>query len=304
MPKVVTTNAQEAVEGADVILVVVPSFAHDRFAQDMAKVLKPGQIVVLSPPNPGGAAFFENVLRRYGAQAGIVIGEMACLIYACRKTGKSSVRISAIKKGLSAAALPATDNSKILDMLREFYPDMVTGKNILETGLSNVNTVCHPTISLLNLGRIEDTKGEFEFYYQGSTPSVGQLIEAMDKERAAVGRGFGVELPPTWKLVREWYDPYGVSGNSIYEVHHSNPAYRGSKAPNNLDTRYITEDIPYGLVPLAELGDCAGVETPYIDAIITIGYAVTSGDLSSQARGLKAIGWDNLSVEQIVARVG
>jgi opine dehydrogenase len=156
----------------------------------------------------------------------------------------------------------------------------------------------------MNLGRIEDTNGEFDFYYQGSTPSVARLIEAIDKERVAVGRAFGVELPPTWKLVREWYDPYGVSGNSIYEVHHSNQAYRRSNAPRTTDNRYITEDIPYGLVPLAELGDRAGVETPHIDAIITVGCAVTGRDFVSEARGLKAIGWNNLSVEEIIARVG
>jgi opine dehydrogenase len=79
--------------------------------------------------------------------------------------------------------------------------------------------------------------------------------------------------------------------------------YRDSKPPRNLDDRYITEDIPYGLIPLAELGDCAGVETPNIDAIVTIGCAVTGRDLISEARRIKAIGWDNLSVEQIVARV-
>lgn len=303
MPKVVTTNAREAVEGADVILLLVPSFAHDPFAKEMAKVLAPGQTVVISPSNPGGAPFFEHALQRYGARPGVIVGEMACLIYACRKGPKASVDIDAIKRGLQVAALPTKNNAKLLELLREIYPDVVPAKNILVTGLCNVNTVCHPTIALMNLGRIEDTNGEFFFYYQGSTPAVGRLIEAMDQERIAVGRAFGVDLPPTWKLVLDWYAPYGATGSTIYETHHSNPAYRNSKAPRSLKERYITEDIPYGLVPVAELGDCAGVETPNIDAVIRIGCTVAGQDFVAQARGLKAIGWGGLSVKQIMAKL-
>lgn len=303
-PMVITTDVQEAIKGADLILMVVPSYAHNRFAQEMAKVLQPGQVVVLSPSNPGGAAYFDRTLIRCGAPSGIVVGEMACLIYACRKTSESSVKIWAIKRGLPIAALPSSNNKKLHGLLREIYPDVVPAKNVLETGLCNVNTVSHPTIALLNLGRIEDTKGEFYFYSQGSTPSVGRLIEAMDQERIVVGRAFGLDLPPTWKLVRDWYGPYGATGSSFHEVHHSNPAYQTSEAPRSLDDRYITEDIPYGLVPLAELGDCAGVTTPCIDAVVTIGCTVAGKDFISQGRRLAAIGWDNLSVQQILERVG
>jgi len=304
VPKVVTTNAKEAVEGADLILLVVPSFAHENFAKEMAKFLQPGQVVVISPANPGGAAFFEKALLLNGARSGIIVGEMACLIYGCRKGLKGSVEIRSIKKGMQAAALPASNNKMVLDLLHEIYPDILPAKNILITGLCNINTVSHPTISLMNLGRIEDTKGDFLFYFQGSTPSVGKLIEAMDEERISVGKAFGVDLPPTWKLVRDWYAPYGATGKSIHETHHSNPPYRKAKAPRSVQDRYITEDIPYGLIPLAQMGDLAGVETSNIDALIKIGCTVTGQDFVAKARGLKEIGWGDLSVEQIMARVG
>jgi len=303
MPKVITTNVKEAIAGADLILVVVPSFAHERFAQEIAKALQPGQAVVISPSNPGGAPCFDRALTHYGAPSGIVVGEMACLIYGCRKTSQSGVKIFAIKKGLHVAAFPSSNNKELHGLLSQIYPDVILAKNIMVTGLCNVNTVSHPTITLLNLGRVEDTKGEFYFYYQGCTPSVSRLVEAMDQERIAVGRAFGLDLPPTWKLVRDWYDPYGASGSSIYEVDHTNRAYAIGEAPRSINDRYITEDIPYGLVPLTELGDCAGVATPCIDALIRIGCTVAGQDFVSNGRRLSDIGWDNLSVPQILERV-
>lgn len=45
----VTTDINEAISGASLILVIVPAFGHKPIAKDMAPYLKKGQIVVLAP---------------------------------------------------------------------------------------------------------------------------------------------------------------------------------------------------------------------------------------------------------------
>jgi hypothetical protein len=41
------------------------------------------------------------------------------------------------------------------------------------------------------------------------------------------------------------------------------PQAHPDKAPSTLNFRYMTEDVPYGLVPLSYFGDLVGVETRY-----------------------------------------
>ena len=55
---IVTSDIQEAVEAADVIMVVVPSSAHAKIARTAAPYLKDGQIVVLHPGRTCGALEF------------------------------------------------------------------------------------------------------------------------------------------------------------------------------------------------------------------------------------------------------
>ncbi|HYO28997.1 MAG TPA: NAD/NADP octopine/nopaline dehydrogenase family protein, partial [Thermomicrobiales bacterium] len=62
------------------------------------------------------------------------------------------------------------------------------------------------------------------------------------------------------------------------------------KAPGALDTRWLSEDVPYGLATWALLGDALGVDTPTIDALVTLASAVVRTDFRASAPGLDAAG--------------
>ena len=78
-------------------------------------------------------------------------------------------------------------------MLRALFPGAVAYGSALEAGLSALNPVVHPPGVLMNAGRIERSRGEFWFYEEGVTPSVVNVIEAVDRERLALGRGAGAD---------------------------------------------------------------------------------------------------------------
>ena len=47
-------------------------------------------------------------------------------------------------------------------------------------------------ISIFNMGWIEATKGAFQFYLDGVTPTVAHLMEVLDRERVTVASAIGV----------------------------------------------------------------------------------------------------------------
>ena len=71
----------------------------------------------------------------------------------------------------------------------------VPASNCLETSLSNIGALFHPTPVLLNIGRIENDLQGFRYYWDGITPSVATLVGEIDQERMAVARAYGVSVP-------------------------------------------------------------------------------------------------------------
>jgi len=57
-----------------------------------------------------------------------------------------------------------------------------------------------------------------------------------------------------------------------------------------LDYRFLNEDIPYGLVPLCELGRLAGVATPTMDHVIQLACVATGKDYRAQGLTLDRLG--------------
>jgi opine dehydrogenase len=123
---------------------------------------------------------------------------------------------------------------------------------------------------------IERTRGDFEFYHQGVTPAVGRLVEAVDRERIAIGRDLVVEVIPDPELgVIQGYMTEATYDSGFVTA----PGFAGGKAQPRLDYRYFNEDVGYGLVFLQDLGKQAGVAIPVISAVITMASVVMKRDM-------------------------
>jgi len=285
----VTSDPAEALDGVKVAFLVVPAFAQKRFAEVIAPYTREGMLIVLAPGNFGGAIEFAQVLKRRGSPP-VKLAEMECMIYSGFKNDSGSVWVSGYKKGLRVAAFPGRDTAGVVETLHQFYPDLRPARNVLETGLRNVNTVFHAPIVVLNAGRIEDTKGDFLFYWQGCTPAVGRVVEGVEEERLAIGAALGLELTPNYQVMLDWYGHQGARGPGLKEVMATNPAYEWDTAPATLQHRFLTEDIPYGMVPMESLGKLVGVKTPLTTAIIELAQRMLERDLRKEARTLDTLG--------------
>ncbi len=292
----VTDKMEEALDGADVIMVVIPSSGHRDIANAAAPYLQDGQIVLLHPGRTCGAIEFVETLRQAGCKTKPIIAEAETFIYASRSEGPSHVRIFRIKESVPLAALPATQNKTVLDAVHTAYPQYIDGGNVLKTGLNNMGAVFHPALALLNSGWIESTHGDFEFYIDGVTPSVARVLEVIDRERCTVASSIGLRA----RTGLEWLElAYNARGENLHEAIHNQSGYYGIKAPPTLNHRYIFEEVPMSLVPIAALGQRYGVSVNGIDAIIRLACIIHNTDYWRKGRTLDKLGIKELSVGEL-----
>lgn len=295
-----TSNMGEALEGSEVIMVVLPSTAHAEIARAAAPHLKNEQIIVLNPGRTGGALEFAQALRESGCNTHPIISEAETLIYASRSDGPALARIFRVKESVPLAALPATQTQRVLEALAPAYPQFIDGVSVLHTGLNNMGAIFHPALTLLNAGRIESTRGEYQFYIDGVTPSVARVLEVLDRERVTVAAALGIRA----RTALEWLKlAYDTTGTDLHDAIHNQPGYYGIQAPPTLNHRYITEDIPMSLVPLASMGDRFGVSTRGIDSIIRLACIIHSTDYYRRGRTVEKLGLGQWSVSELTQYV-
>lgn len=293
---VVTTDPAEALDGAEVLMVVVPATGHRTIAELCAPHLRDGQMIVLNPGRTGGALEFHQVLRAHGVSAQVLVGEAQTFLYASRAVNPGQLRIFRIKNAVPVAAIPAYRTVQLVQTLRVAFPQFVPGDNVMKTSMDNIGAVFHPAIMMLNAGRIEQTNGNFEFYLEGVTPSVARVLEAIDRERVAVAEAMGFRC----LSAREWlYVAYDAAGRNLYEAMRANPGYRGIQAPPTINHRYLNEDVPMSLVPIASLGSLFGVPTPSMQSVITMAQQATGVDYCAEGRTVERLGLEGLTLRQV-----
>ena len=291
----VTHEIAPAIAEADIILVVVPANAHAFMAETCAPHLRDDQIILLNPGRTGGSLEFRNVLNRMGVKARVLVAEAQTLLYTCRLSGPARVHISSVKRDVLLAALPACDTETVLERLNPLFPQFVAAGDVLETGLDNIGAMFHPAGLVLNTGRIE--AGEtFEFYLD-MTPSMARFIEALDAERLAVAKALDVHAISAFDWLARSYQ--GIAGATLIECIHSNAAYRDIPAPHTLDSRYVLEDVPTGLVPIVALGQLAGIEMPVSLGLVNMCCALYRHDFWQEGRNAERLGIAGLSINQV-----
>lgn len=294
-----TTDLRRAIEGAKLIMVATTATAHRELAAQMSSLLKDGQIILLNPGRTCGALEFRNTLEQKGLNKRVYVAEAQTLIYACRIVETGTVNIIGVKDKVLISAFPASDTEHVLTVLNPIYSCFSPAKNVLQTSFENVGAMFHPAVVLFNEAAIE--RGNKFYFYRDMTDGLSRIIEGIDEERIAVASAYGIEPISAFDWVSYAYD--GVEGDTLCERMHNNPAYYEILAPKTIDCRQITEDIPTGIIPMAELGRAAGVPTPLFDSLITMCSVLLDKDFRTEGRTLKNLGLENCSVNEIIKKI-
>jgi opine dehydrogenase len=301
----VTTDLAEGVDGADVIIVCTGSHYHAEVARSLAKLLRNGQTILLIQGGTGGSLVVRRELAAAGSAAAVDVAEMDNYPYSLGWPEPSRMRMTIKKQFLQIAALPAGRTAAVMARLGPAFPEAVAAPSILTTGLTNMNATLHVVNMVGNIGRLESTGNAYRFYSEGYTPSIVKLLQALDHERVAIARAYGLTVPG----IHEWLTrTYGFDEPSLGETFHRlthdpRGPYQWTPTPKSMEHKYVIEDVPCGLVAMAALGGAAGVPTPVICGLVAIASAMTGRDFVGEGRTLEALGLAGLDAAQIVARV-
>lgn len=289
---VITTDLAAALDGAEFVMVCLPSIAFSGLATKLASHLDGSRPILLNPGSTGGSLAFCEALREAGCDSIPPIGETNTLTYICRKRGDDHIHISSLVENVRFASLPATKREVFDDVLEDIYPTLTPVSNVLHTALSNVNAVLHPPVILLSAAWIEHTDGDFRFYYDAGTPAVANVMSDLDEERRAIAAAWDLDVEPFPAMFAEigsTSKEAGESGSFLRMLRESEPN-KEIRAPSSVDHRFFNEDIPFGLVPMQTLARIADVETPTIDSLINIASSITQSNYRTDGWTIDRLG--------------
>ena len=286
----VTTSVAEAVDGVDIVFLAVPAYGHMAFYEALSDCLRDGQTVV-TIPGCWGALRLSHLLQQKGSTKNVTIAETSQCMHVCRVAepwlGPGKVRVIAERQSFMIAAIPARDTEKARELVAKLYPQVMPATNVLETSLNNGNFIVHAPMVIMNAGWIEHTDGDFMFYRDGATRSIGGVIDAIAAERDAISAKLGFTPVPSAPYCERMKDVEWV--NDPCET-----------APPSLRHRYVSEDVPFGLVPIAGLGDLLDVPTPTADSMVVLASISNETDYWVEGLTLEKLGLGGLSAEAVL----
>lgn len=299
----VVDDPRQAVIDAEVVMVCVPTLAHQYYAEVLAPVLKEEQTVMLNPGHMAGTLQFSNYLRQYGYSGKLNIVETNSLTYIARMQSERVVGIFGVANHILVSAIPA--NNPNIKKILEMYPALEPVPSILHTSMSDANAILHPPGMILNAAHIERTKGGFTFYDEGTTPAVGKMMEELDKERLAIAEALHVEVEPLLECFYKWRytTKEAYESGSHYQMLKCSEPNKTLKCHSSLDSRYINEDVGYGVVPMVHIAKAIGVPTPIMDSIICICSCINGKDYWNEGLTLEKMGLSGANSAEDILRI-
>jgi opine dehydrogenase len=269
-------------------------------ARSLAPLLRDGQIILLIQGNTGGSLVVRRALDAAGCRAAVDVAEMDNYPYSCWRLSPTRIRPIVMKRGLQIAAFPGRRIASVFPRLSPLFPHSVAAPTVVYTGFMNANAMLYVANCVANAGKID--RGEnYKFYAEGVTPSVARLYEAINAERVAVAAALGASVP----TLADWFDrTYGVRGETLVETcqrltTNSDGPYQATRTPKSFEHKYVTEDVPVGLMPMSALGRAVGVPTPAIDAVIEMVRHMAGKDFTAEARTLERMGLAGMDAARI-----
>lgn len=280
----------KAIQDADIIMINTPAFAQEIYEELIGKYGKKGQIIVF-PCGGFSAVNFDNYLKSIGRQEDFYVCETGSFVYTTKLTNLGSILIKDMKSRVLFACVNPQKTDYALNIINNIYPQFYKAENVWQTSFSNPSSTLHTITTLCNMSRIEQM-GAYKNSFYDITPAVARIIESVDRERCKIASYFFKKVMSVTEIMCSLYN---IKYDNIYDTIKNISAFQIQYAPNNLKHRYVTEDVPYSLVPISTIGKKLGINTPNIDAIINLASMSNETDYFTNGRNADKIGF---SLEQ------
>lgn len=287
-----TRDLPKAVAQADVILVLTQSVAHEKLSELISPHLRNGQILLVSPGYAGSFYFSSKCKGK-----GVVFAEGESLPFDSRIVAPGEVNICFENVRNPLGVFPSSKTEETLTQLKEILPWRSSRQNVLESAFHNPNLIVHTVGAIMSVGRIEYSQGDFWMYREAFTPTIWNMIEALDSEKKAILKYF--ELPAQSFTESFQYRTCEDLSLDHMEAFRRYAEFGSPKGPSDAQTRYITEDVPMGLCFMSSIGKKAEIPTPVCDALIAIASTMHQKDYYANGRTLDRLGIGQYSVREL-----
>jgi hypothetical protein len=287
-PALVTADAVLAAD-ADLILMALPAFAHESVLRTLAPHLPPHVWIGALPARGGFDWMAEQVLGRDRGER--VIFGLQTLPWACRilEWGRR-VDVLGVKHEVDLAVWPSTraeDVAQTLSALIGVALQPISG--FLALTLANTGQIIHPGIMYGLFHRWDGrpfTAADAPLFYGGVNQPCVDIMQAISDEIQQICRALEVGDPhldlsgvlPVETWLHRAYAGQIEDRSSLRAAFNTNRAYAGLSAPVTaidddrcvpaFHSRYLSEDIPYGLLVSRGIAELIGVATPAMDRVI------------------------------------
>lgn len=283
----ISRNLAKVADVQVVILYLMTNY-HEKVISELVNYLHAGQIVIVNPGYLSTAYFLKH-----GVQDGVSIVEAESSFIDCRISGPGKIRVGFRNVRNPVGVYPTSKQDEVMDTISQLGFPLSPLGNVVEAALHNPNLIVHTVGAVMSIPRIEKTGGDYCMYHEVWTPSVWRILEKLDAEKMDVLETLGLKRIPYVEACkfRNTLDDER-DAKEVFFWYAAMPTR--AKGPLVVDSRYISEDVPQGLVMLEALGKRLDVETPVCSALISIASAALGRDLRAEGRTPDSLGIENI----------
>jgi opine dehydrogenase len=272
-----TTSLDEAFEGADAAFLAVPAYAFDAVLPRIAEALPAHLPLLIAPAASLSPLVLDALLARRGADPGRApIGAMATTPGGARRLGPARVKVAMLRSAVEMAAIPAAAAPAMAALAHDLFGlDCPLSPDALHAALLNLNPIAHAVLALTNVTRMEHAEDWPQ--YAMMTPAACRMMEVMGAERDALAAAFGHRLESLATFLHRANGlPLAPLADLTAAIARKRPDVLG---PKTMESRYVTEDVPFGLAFYQAIAATAGIAMPVTGALVTALEALWGRDL-------------------------
>lgn len=282
------TTELSAITEAELVIVTIQTNYHEDLIQRIKPHLRDGQILMIVP-----GYFSTAYVLKHCPDIDLTIVEGESSPIDCRIDNYGVIKVGFRNVRNPLGVYPVSRTSMVMEKLDPLQLHYTYLSSVVEAALHNPNMIVHTVGAVMSIPRIEKTNGDYCMYWEAFTPSVWKMLEKLDDEKMDVLEKVGYERLPYVEACkfRNSLDD-SIDAKAVFFEYAAMPTR--AKGPVVVDSRYISEDVPEGLVMLEALGAHLGVATPVCTALIELATAALGRDLRQLGRTPERLGVDNL----------
>ena len=290
----IAASARQLAADNDVLMIALPAYGHKAVMDALHPHIRDGQHVIISSHASLGAVHFSQLLADRGIDAAVTAWGTTAVTG--RRNSPTRVQVNTVRKLIDLCTVPETRSAEALTLCRQLFGERFQPRDgLLAISLSNLNPQNHMGIALGNMTRME--RGETWSQGQNVTPNVGRLLEALDEERLAIADALGLKVRT---IFEHFHLSFHVPVASISEMNQQMHAEgNGGTGPATADSRYVTEDVPYGLALTAALGRMVNRPAVLHEAGIAVFSAMYGRDFMHENELLTAIDLSGYTLDDL-----